>query len=388
MKRTLKIILPLLLPVLGAGLVVLLVVLRPQVKPAPRETPLPLVRVVRITPVEHRFVVRAQGTVVPHTELQLSAEVAGRVVAVAPSFRDGGFFDRDEVLVRVDPRDYELAVTRAQAQLAEARVRVEREEAEAAVALAEWRALGGDRPANPLVRREPQLAEARALVAAAEAALAQARLDLERCTLRAPFAGRVWQKRVDAGQYVRKGDEVARIYSVDYAEVRLPVPLADLAYVDLPLAGAEARDGGPAVLLSARLGGETVQWPGRVVRTLGEVDVRTRMVTAVARVEDPYGRQARPPRAPLAVGLFVEAEIEGRPAGPVYLIPRAAMRGPDRVMVVDAQERLRLRLAQVVRLEGERVVLRGGVEPGDRVCLSPLDAPVDGMRVRAQEEAP
>jgi hypothetical protein len=112
------------------------------------------------------------------------------------------------------------------------------------------------------------------------------------------------------------------------------------------------------------------------------------MVTAVARVEDPYGRQARPPRAPLAVGLFVEAEIEGRPAGPVYLIPRAAMRGPDRVMVVDAEDRLRLRPAQVARLEGERAVLRGGVEPGDRVCVSPLDAPVDGMRVRAQEEAP
>jgi RND family efflux transporter MFP subunit len=387
MKHPLKFILPALALLLGAGLVVLLFKLRPEVKPAPRETPVPLVRVVAVTLTPHQFTVAAQGTITPRTDIHLAAEVAGRVVEVAPSFTAGGFFDQDAVLVRVDARDYELTVTRAQAQLAETRVRVEREEAEAAVALAEWRDLGGNRPANPLVRREPQLAEARALAAAAEAALAQAKLDLERCAIRAPFAGRVWQKRVDVGQYVRKGDEVARVYSVDYAEVQLPIPLADVAFLDLPLGGDAAPGRGPVVTLRARVGAELVTWRGRIVRTLGEIDPRTRMVTAVARVDDPYGRETKKP-APLAVGLFVEAEIEGRSSGEVLIVPRAAMRGPDRLMVVDAEDRLRLRPVEVVRAERERVILRGGVEPGDRVCVSPLDAPVDGMSVRVHTEAP
>jgi hypothetical protein len=152
MKRTLKMVLPVLLPLLGVAGVVVLVKLRPAAKPAPPEPVVPLVRVVSVAPTNHQFVVLSQGNVTPHTDIQLTAEVAGRVIAVAPSFREGGFFAAGEVLVRVDPRDYELAATRAAAQLAEARVRLEREEAEAAVALAEWRELGGDRPANPLLR--------------------------------------------------------------------------------------------------------------------------------------------------------------------------------------------------------------------------------------------
>lgn len=380
MKRTLKIVLPVLLLLLGVAGVVVLVKLRPAAKPAPHEPVVPLVRVVSVAPTNHQFVVLSQGNVTPHTDIQLAAEVAGSVIAVAPSFREGGFFAAGEVLVRVDPRDYELAATRAAAQLAEARVRLEREEAEAAVALAEWRELGGDRPANPLVRREPQLAEARATVAAAEAALAQAKLDLERCELRAPFAGRVWQKRVDAGQYVRKGDEVGRIYATDYAEVRLPVPLTELAFLDLPLAGAPAAGQGAAVTLQARLGGELVTWTGRVERTLGEVDARSRMVTAVARVDEPFARTP-----PLAAGLFVEAQLAGRGVEGVLVVPRAAMRGPDQVLAVDAEDRLRFRPVEVVRLERDRAVLRGGLAAGDRVCVSPLDAPVEGMRVRTQE---
>ncbi|RME95278.1 MAG: efflux RND transporter periplasmic adaptor subunit, partial [Verrucomicrobia bacterium] len=293
----------------GALLTGLMIKFRRPPEVTPPEVSLPLVRVAPLAPTNHQFVVRSQGTVAPRTEIDLVAEVAGRVLRVAPSFRTGGFFEAGELLVQIDPTDYELAVTRARATLAQARTALDREEAEARVAREEWERWGQGEP-SPLLLREPQLAQARAAVESAKAGLSIAERDLERCRITAPFAGRVRAQRADVGQFVNRGQVVGRIYAVDYAEVRLPLPLEDLAYVELPVAyeREETPDQGPAVTLSARLGGRTWEWQGRIVRTEGEIDARTRMLHAVARVDHPYGRSGE--RPPLAVGLFVQAAIE------------------------------------------------------------------------------
>lgn len=384
MKNFWKIVLPPVALIAGAGVVMLMFRTRQEVKPAPREVALPLVRAVPAKAEVHRFKVRSQGSVSPRTDIQLVSEVAGRVIAVAPSFEAGGFFEADEALVRLDPRDFELAVTRARAGLADAGVQLQREEAEAEVARKEWASLGDGASANPLLLREPQLAEARARVESSKASLAEAQLNLERCTLKAPFAGRVWTRKVGVGQFINKGEAVARLYAVDYAEVRLPIPLEDLAFLDLPMEyRGEARSTRlPRVILSARVGGESFSWEGSIVRTEGEIDPRTRMLGAVARVENPYGRGGASTRPPLSVGLFVEAEIEGREAGQVLVAPRAALRPDERLAVVDREERLRFRPIELLRMENDRVIFRGGLEEGDLVTLSPLSAPVDGMRVR------
>jgi multidrug efflux pump subunit AcrA (membrane-fusion protein) len=201
--------------------------------------------------------------------------------------------------------------------------------------------------------------------------------------VKSPFAGRVRTKHVDVGQFVNRGAPVARIYAVDYAEIRLPIPDDAAAFVDLPVdyrgEGGEAPQ--PRVVLSAEYGGKPYHWNGLIVRTEGELDPRTRMIHAVARVEDPYGRGDDPDRPPLAVGLFVEAEIEGRLVDGVYALPRSALRGNDRVVIVDAEGRARVRTIELLQRLPDRVLIASGLEPGDQVVTSPLALTVDGMPV-------
>ncbi|HVS62770.1 MAG TPA: efflux RND transporter periplasmic adaptor subunit [Thermoanaerobaculia bacterium] len=381
-----KIVLPLLVLIAGLIATVLMVQARPDVQKAPVEVPPPLVRVVEVEPSDLRLDVSSQGTVVPRTEAQVVAEVAGRVSEVSPRFEAGGFVRQGETLLEIDRRDYELAITSARAQLAQAEVALAREEAEAAVARDEWGELGRGE-ADPLVLREPQLAEARARLAAAEAAVAKARLDLERTTVTAPFTGRVRATRVDLGEFVNRGTPLAVLYSVDAAEIRLPVADPELEFLDLPEAIAGSPRG-PMVELVTEFAGRRETWKGRIVRTEGEIDPQTRMVYLVARVDDPYGLDGRA-TTPLAVGLFVRATIEGKTFEGVVRLPRETLRAESTVAVVDPDERVRLRRVEVLRAGADHVVVSAGLEPGERVLLSNLDTLVDGMRVRvADRQAP
>jgi RND family efflux transporter MFP subunit len=343
-----------------------------------------------VTQVELRdrpLVVRSQGTVSPRTASTLSSEVSGRVIRVAPSFAAGGFFENGELLVRIDPTDYREIVVQARATQAQAALRLEQERAEAEIARREWEELGGDDP-SPLTLREPQLAQALASLEAARAAVERAERDLARTEIRAPYAGRVRSERIDVGDFVTRGAALAEIYAVDAAEIRLPLPDDDLAYLDLPLdyRGDEHDAPGPRVVLSARFAGKTHRWEGRIVRTEGEIDRRSRMVHAVARVRDPYARGDDPNRPPLAVGLFVHAEIEGHTVPDAAVVPRAAVRGEDQVLVVSEDDRLHFRTVEIYRRAQDDVIVTGGLEHGERVCISPLAVVTDGMRVRTAEE--
>lgn len=364
----------------GAAAFVALVRTAPRPEARPPQPSAPLVRVAPLEPGDVRVTVTSYGTVTPRTETVLAAEVAGRVVGIAPALARGGAFRAGEVLVRLERRDYELARTRARASLAQARMRLAVERASARVAEEEWKLYGKGEP-DPLVLRRPQVAEAEAAAAAAEAALEQAERDLARTEVAAPYDGRVREKLADVGQYVLPGTALARVYASDAAEVRLPVSLEEAGLLDLPeTPGAE----GPPVALRHRLRGERREWAGRIVRAEAEVDPRTRTLHLVARVDRPRGADGNGP--PLLPGLFVEAEIEGAVVRSAYEVPRFALREGNRLLVVDRDSRLRLRPVEVVRAGVRTAVLRGGVEPGDRVCLSPVDVPVDGMAVRTVGE--
>ncbi len=384
MRTTVMIALPLAILMVGVVGALAIVESRPDPEIKVPETVVPLVRVLEVQPADVELTVTSQGTVSPRTESVLVPEVAGRVIEVSPSFAAGGFFEAGEVLLRIDPQAYREAVVEAEAGVAAAELRRVREEAEAEVALREWRELGtGEPPA--LTRREPQLAAARAARSAAEAALARARRDLARTAIRAPYAGRVRDKRADVGQVVGSGTVLATVYAVDFAEVRLPIPDEQLAYLDLPLdyRGAERR-AGPEVVLRASFAGRHHEWRGRIVRTEGEIDPRSRLIHAVAEVADPYAPDAGG-RPPLAVGMYVEAEIVGRTLQDVAVLPRGLLREGDRVLVVDGDDRLRWRPVEVLRRSDQQVVVGAGLAAGERVCLSNLAA-TDGMRVRWQAE--
>lgn len=356
-------------------------------QPEPIVVEPPLVRVIPAERTNLTLQVRAEGTVAPRTESQLVPEISGRVVEVSPSLAAGGFFEEGDVLLRIETRVYELAITRAEATIEQARLRLTTERQEAEVARLEWESLGSGEP-SPLLFREPQIAEVQASLAAAEATLEQARYDLDRTVLRAPFSGRVRSKQVDVGQFVQRGMSLATLYSVDLAEVRLPIPNSELEYCRLPLA---YRDGssevaGPKVKLTARFAGEDHTWHGRIVRTEGEIDPRTRMVNAIAQVRDPYARGENSRRPPLAVGMFVQAEIEGIRVRDVIRAPRTALREGNVIFVVDRRGRLRFREVVPLRAERDVVLIKEGLEEGELICLSPMEAAVNGMTVRTTTE--
>jgi multidrug efflux system membrane fusion protein len=382
----LRIALPLLILLAGMGGAVAIVAHRPALEAeAPAAAEPPRVQVLTARPETLRLDVHSQGIATPRTEIDLVAEVSGKVVRLHPAFAAGGFFQAGEVLVAIDSRDYDHAIVGAQGRLAEARRFLAQEEAAAQQAQGEWRALGEGEP-TPLALHVPQVAEARAKLAAAEAELEQARLQRARCELRAPFAGRVREKQVGTGQYLMPGDKLARLYSVDAAEIRLPLTLDQTAWLDLPMAypdGTGPRSG-PAVTLTARVGGIERRWQGRIVRTEGALDPDTGLLHAVAEVADPYRPKAG--QSPLLAGTFVQAEIEGRPWPELYALPQGALNAAGEAWLVDGTGRLRQRRLDVLRTEPGRVLVRSGLQAGERVVLAGVDAPVEGMAVRPETE--
>lgn len=354
------------------------------------EIPPPSVEVEEIRLENVRLTVKTEGTVAPRTESELVPEVSGRVTSVSRSLVAGGFFEEGDTLLTIDAKEYELAIIGARSAVAQSKLRIAIEQQEADVAIKEWETLG-EGAAPDLVARLPYLNEARAALAASEAQLEKAELDLERTVLKAPYAGRVRTKRVDVGQFVQRGGAVATIYSVDIAEVRLPIPDDELAFLNLPLVyrgvedsgGADGR--GPRVVLRADFAGQRHSWSGRIVRTEGEIDPQTRMVHAVAQVMDPYAQGENRRRPPLAVGMFVEAEIEGRGFRNVVALPRTVVHGDNIVWIIGDDNRLEFREVEILRREVDRVIIRSGIEAGERLCVSPLESAVNGMSVRVVE---
>ena len=383
MKKRAKILLPLLVVVVGGAAAAVIINARPEVERQAAAAPAPLVRVVEVRLQDRPLNVYAQGTVEPLNEAVLVAQVAGRIERVARQFAAGAFFRRGDVLLWIEDADYELALAQAEAAVAQARVGLEREQAEAELAVREWAELG-EGEASALTRREPQLAQARAAVAAAEATLAQARLNLDRTRVRAPYDGRMRGKQADVGQFVAPGTPLATIYSTDVAEIRVPVPRAELEFLDLDLGRGDFGEDGPAVRLTGQVGSDRQGWRGRVARADGGFDPRTRMLGLYVEVADPFGRAGGGGEV-LPMGLFVDAEIRGRLAEGVAVLPRSALRGGDRVLVAE-DDRLRFRPVRVLRTLGDEVVIESGLEAGELVCVSNLETVVDGMRVRSQRD--
>lgn len=328
-----------------------------------------------------RLSVFSQGEVRPFTEIDLVPQVSGKIVWVAPRFAGGGIFAKDEPLIRIEDADYRFAVVSAQAQVAQARQVYEREKAEAELARREWEELG-EGEASPLTLRVPQLAEALAALNAAQAELDNAELNLDRTVLRAPFPGRVRTKQADIGQYVTPGQALGRIFSTEKVEVRLPLSDHEFGLLNLPFAFDEREDfEGPPVHITATVAGRPHEWRGRIVRTDAAVDSQTRTLFAITEVEDPYGAGADD-GMPLAVGLFVSAQIEGRALEDAIVLPRAALRGKNTVYVVDEDNKLRVRQVAVVYTNPEQAVLSDGVRYGERVIVSAIETPFDGMDVQ------
>ncbi len=374
-----KVLIPLLILLGGVGFAALLIVTGPEVAPRAPSVNAPLVRVLEVAPETIQLRVSTHGTVTPRTESELVPEVSGPVIWMSPAMVSGGFFEEGEPLLRIDRLDYEVALEEARAGLARADSELSAASKEQVRQLdLARREVSSDARRDDAVNR---FGVAEASLREAKARLRRAKRNLARTEVVAPYSGRVRNERIDVGQFVNRGTPVATVYAVDFAEVRLPVQDEELAFLELPLASA-ASEGALSVpvVLRARFAGREHTWQGEIVRTEGELDPKTRMVNVVARVADPYAEtEGRPP---LAVGLFVEADILGPEAENVVVLPRSAIRGDGQVLIVDSEQHLRFRDVEILRVARDEVYVKAGLASGERVCISPLESALDGMLVR------
>ena len=357
-----------------------------KTEPEKRETEVQktLVEVVSIEKQPVYFDVTTQGTVTPRTETVLYPEVSGQVIEVSPSLYAGGIFEKGEVLLKIDPSNYEAAVVTAEANLARAEVEFAQEKALGEQALRDWVALGKSAETAPaLALREPQLKEAEANIRSAQAALTRAQRDLRKTEIVAPYEGMVRERFADLGQVVNQGSQLAQVFAIDFVEIRLPLTADDIQFIDLPFAFQNEgdRNTNPRVVFSSRFGDLRETWVGRIVRTEGTIDPKSRVMYAVARVEDPYGKHRSDRRMPMSVGMFVEASVEGKSYEQLVVIPRYALKGDSKVLVVDENDELHRRDVNVLRTDGKWAYLQDGVEKNERVCLTALEFVVEGMPV-------
>ena len=347
----------------------------PVLEPSSVEKLATTVRVVEIQPKSVQLKVNSQGSVMPSTESQLIPEVSGKVSWMSPNLVAGGYFDDQEILIRVDDTDYKTKLDRAQANLTRAEAEQQHNEFE-------YRRMQSLVKRNQVSRSqlENSLRAYRVAEASLQDATAnfnQAEQDLARTQIRAPFAGLVRSENVDIGQFVSRGSPIATIYAGNQAEVRLPIADRQLAFLNIPVSirGEIPQEFQPEVTLTAQYAGQTLEWKGNIVRSEAEIDVSSRMVQLVARVES-----ASNP-VPLSIGLFVSAEIQGLAAKNVVVLPREALRNDNQVLVVDDENRLRFRKIETLRLYQDDLLVQAGLEAGERVCISPLQTAIEGMVV-------
>ena len=398
-NRRLKIISTFAVAIIGIAFAIMLAksAKKPESKiPQPK---LPAVEVKIAEATRHTYRIQSQGTALPRTSIRLVSEVSGKVVSVAESFDVGQIFTKGDVLLKIDARDYELALAQARSQVAQAQLRLQMEVKEADVVRREWELLNQGEPSG-LQAREPQLASARAALEAALAAEEAAKRNLDRCEIRAPFDGMVARAGVRPGQFAALATPLGELFATDVVEVRLPLIASDLCFIDLPRPGAKVALGqAPKVTLSARAGERRTEWLGHIVRSEETVDPMNRMVYVVAQVIDPYGLAKRD-GAPLRSGTFVRASIEGRTQENVIVLPRHALRGKNQVWIVSEKstlqewlgyrepshhKRLIFRSVDVSFADAKQVIVAAGIQQGEQVVVSLLAAVVDGMGVKVRE---
>ncbi|ATC93809.1 efflux RND transporter periplasmic adaptor subunit [Pseudoalteromonas tunicata] len=328
-------------------------------------------------------VIDSFGVVQPRTQSVLVAQASGQINEVSSQFRDGGFFEAGDILVKLDDRDHKAEVKIAQSSLMSAKQALFEEQARVKQALADWQRLGNGQQANALVLREPQLEAAKAKVLSAEAQLEKAQLTLERTQIVAPYAGRILKKHVDLGQVVNNNTQLADIYAVDYVEIRLPIKNKDLQLIKLP---EQYRDvaqtpvGSDVTFKSDLVQAQT--WQGQVVRTESAIDSQSQQLYVVAQIDDPY--QAKLNQiSPIKIGQYVSAKIKGKTLSDVIVIPNSAIYQGSYVYTVE-NDVLKRKEISLSWQNAEQAIVSEGLGKGDQLVLTPLGQVSSGTPVKMQ----
>lgn len=367
----------------GIAIYALLHVTKPQPAPsmqAPRPISVEVTPAIRATT---RPTVVAYGEVRPAVRTQLVAQVGGKISRITPAFIEGGQFGPGEVLLAIEDTDYRAAVDERLARVAAAKVDLEQALADADVARKQ---LAGQPNPSPLALKKPQVARAQSALRAAETALSLAQTNLDRTQISLPFSGRVESQAADLGQYVNPGKVLGTVFGTDYAEVRLALTANQLSALGIPIGFDGGESGGLPTTLSVELGGTIHRWQGMLTGLDAGIDPTTRTVYGTVRISDPYGAEQSVSGMPLAVGLYVDAEIQGRLVVDAIQIAAEGLRAGNEIFVLDGEGLLDVRQAEVVHRSRHTALLSAGVEAGELVIVSAIRNPVRGMRLEAMDD--
>ncbi len=343
-----------------------------------------LVEVVPVESSRHAVELHAKGTVVPAMEIMLQPEVAGRVVWQSDELVAGGRFDKDEPILKIDPRDYQLAVESFRSQVRQARLDYTLEKRRGEVAKREWNSFGETDATDEqraLAQREPQLEATKLQLKAAESALKKAELDLKRATLRAPFNAMVVSENVDVGQLINSQMTVARLVGTDEYHVQVSVPVAALRTI-------RARRGdtpGSLTTVTQRVGQGVIERRGEVIRQLPDLDPGGAMARVLVRIEDPL---ADDQELPLLLGAFVDVAAEAQPIENAVRVPRFALRNGNQVHVMNDEGLLEVRDVEIAWSEPDSVLVTAGLRAGERLVTSRIAIPVPNMLLRTADSTP
>ncbi len=332
---------------------------------------------------DYSVVLETQGTVKARTESSLIPEISGRITTVSDAFRSGGFFKQGQLLVQIDPRNYKIDIRVAQANLAEQEFRLEEEKARVELALKNWNKINPTKKASNLTLHLPQLKLAQAALDSAKAQLEKAQINLEKTQIIAPYDGRIVEQLADVGQFVSTGSVLARIYSVDVAEIRLPLNNQQIEFLDFEddyFDSSEPVKKKISVEINAKVGLTTYTWAGHIARAEGAIDIKSRQLFIVAQVANPYSKVAHNP--PLKVGQYVTARIKGKELNNVFVIPRMALRENNKVLIISPENTLMLRTVKVLWSDQDHYVISEGLNVNERLCLTPINFVTEGRKVK------
>lgn len=387
MKRLIRILLPPLVLLGGIAIAASLITTGPEAKRRRRQAILPTVEIMTLQRQDYQIMIASRGILTPRTSTTLVPEVAGKIIQVADNFHNGGFFSEGDLLLQIDPNDYEIALTIAQAELVQKELALAEEEALSNQASSNWAKLQLDGTPSPLTLRTPYLKNAQAALAAARARVKQARIELKRTRVTAPYSGRILEKKVDLGQYISPGTPLVEIYASDTVEIRLPISTEVQRFLNLPEENQHSKqtaEAGTLVLFSSKSDIHKNTWQGRLVRTEGTIDVQSRQLFVVSQIENPYQREIN--RPPLIIGQFLEAQILGKQLKDVFVIPREAVRGAKTVHLIDSENRLQRRELEVIWRDEQHLIASGPLQSGERISLTALPFAAEGIKVQIAGE--
>lgn len=386
-----KIVIPLLIIAIGFIASKYIASSAPKAKKNRPEATTTLVDIVSLNSSDENIVIKSMGKVISAKKIALKSRVAGEISKINADFLEGGFIKKGDEIIRLDPKDYELALSRAKSVVANSQYSLKIERGHQYVAKREWELLNKERHTSniksDLALRKPHLNKAHAELKAALAELEQAKLNLKRTTIRAPFNSIILSKEVDIGSSISTQEKLATLVGTDNYHIMVSLPIDRLKWLAIP--NNNSKKTSKVTIFSGD--NSTSMWVGSVTKLLGDLESEGRMARLLVTIEDPLGLKSEDRRKlPLLIGSYVHVEIEGQKVNGVFSLPRSALKDNESVWIASDDNKLEIRPIEVIWRDKSIVLIKDGLNENEQLVISNIPTPVEGLplRINIKKQSP